>query len=646
MGIPGDEPTQGLARGFVEGGEGLGIEEPFDRFGEGAGFVKIEPGDVAQPGPEGMSPDKNAVTPQFREDDLVKQRQGESEGAGAGDHEDGNEDLQGRGDPFARHQPDGGSAESGEEDGDEVEFADGMGGSGGGMGFKIVVRGSEKPFEERSGVGVASRREDGSGRAVAGSGGNGLAGEMRNRFGFAVDPIEQKRCGGGGQLGFDGDHASGSDFEPVPGLDAGEGDALAPTRGIEPQRRGDFPFAGVKLTAVAVEEPEMEIAPREHQKGEDRHEVEIEHALDAEEQSSGRTEPGGDESQGNGDIHVQGAQTQRGKGALEKIRTAHGESEGGRGEGDEAEEAGQFGVLLQPQVGRQGESHRVHREPGGDAEPGEQGATFRRCLLLFGAAERGRVSVAMEVPEEIHRGEFTGIPPQRQDRAGGVAVPAKNSGMEKQEVIDEPEAGGAGEVAETKGNPGGGAAPAGLFLGGGDGFGEFFEAVGVGIGIGGGLENATAEQFVKRAQAPGLDEVVDGAAPRAAESFLRKTHLEAVAAVVAGTDLVRRAADRGGGKGAGGGAHSISSSQRQVVPPVPSSWLCVRGEKCHIRERAAAAARPRLAWRKPREPSLRLTQAEPICTAQIAGRAPRPKASMVSTPRTAEPPARASARMA
>jgi hypothetical protein len=125
--------------------------------------------------------------------------------------------------------------------------------------------------------------------------------------------------------------------------------------------------------------------------------------------------------------------------------------------------------------------------------------------------------------------------------------------MLAEEVVDEPDTGGAGEIAEAQGEARRGIGRGSFRLGHGDRFGDFLELVAGGLELGGGLENASSEQLVKGSESARLDEIVDDPAAGAAEFLGLEARLESVAAMVAAAFL------EGGGLGQCGvcqdGAH-------------------------------------------------------------------------------------------
>jgi len=106
-----------------------------------------------------------------------------------------------------------------------------------------------------------------------------------------------------------------------------------------------------------------------------------------------------------------------------------------------------------------------------------------------------------------------------------------------EKMIDEPDARGAGEVANAQGKVGGGVGGGAPGLGLGDSFGEFVDLVSGRFGVGGGLQDTPTEEIVEGAKASRLDKVVHDAAARAAELFGFKARLESVPAMVSTTML-------------------------------------------------------------------------------------------------------------
>ena len=119
--------------------------------------------------------------------------------------------------------------------------------------------------------------------------------------------------------------------------------------------------------------------------------------------------------------------------------------------------------------------------------------------------------------------------------------------MLAEKMVDEPDAGGAREVADAEGEACGRIGGRSLSLRLGDGLGEFVDLIPGRFGIGGGLQDAASEEVVKGAEAARLDEVVHDPAARAAEFFRFKAGLEAVPAMIAATLFESR-----GGAGPGG----------------------------------------------------------------------------------------------
>ena len=107
--------------------DGFRIGETLDRFGQSTGLVKVEQGDFFETVPEGVTSNKDALTLHFGEKNLVQERQRESEGTGAGDDEDGDENLKGIRDSFSGGEPRTGPGEGNEDDGGEVIFPDRVG---------------------------------------------------------------------------------------------------------------------------------------------------------------------------------------------------------------------------------------------------------------------------------------------------------------------------------------------------------------------------------------------------------------------------------------------------------------------------------------------------------------------------------------
>lgn len=153
--------------------------------GEGAGFVEEESLDFGEFFPNGVVLDENAETLQNERAALVKERNGGAERAGAGNDEDGNDDLQGgRGRRVV--EPINPGSEGDEKDDAEVDFDDF---SEKRRVFRVIGRRSETGGEGISPVFVGENVER-LGVEVDRASGEALAGLVSQGIGFAVDPSE------------------------------------------------------------------------------------------------------------------------------------------------------------------------------------------------------------------------------------------------------------------------------------------------------------------------------------------------------------------------------------------------------------------------------------------------------------------------
>ena len=264
MEIPTGEVSQGLAGTFIECGERLGIHEHGIFQGERARFIKD---DLTQPRelfPKAERSNKDAVTFRPARGDVIGERRGHAESAGAGHDEDGDHDLHGLG-PFARVLPPPNAADDAREHDDDQITAKEL------FESEIAIFTTTTCFEKFVQRGVFPSFEgDGIQRARSGiesTGRQQLATGTGAGIAFAIDPFEADAGVRIFELRGDGDGLTGLYGEGFTSL----------------QSLQSIGFGNRRIThetaAIAGDGHLLHETAAEHQEDEHGHEVEVFEAL-------------------------------------------------------------------------------------------------------------------------------------------------------------------------------------------------------------------------------------------------------------------------------------------------------------------------------------------------------------------------------
>jgi hypothetical protein len=262
------EREQGAPGFWFEGGEAIRVFENGIFEGEGTGFVEEDFPDAEETGPEDGAADEDAAAFHAGCGEVIGEGEGDTEGAGAGDHEEGNHDLKGHFRLPGGEQPCGEAGNREDEDDGNIDPEDPVEDGVAGFVFarfaEAAEEGSVPCFEGGEGKGCSSDVE-GSGGETSARG--GVAG-----FGFTADGLHADGSFLADELGGHGDYLAGVGVEDGAGLKLAEGQWFS-VRGAD--RIGVECFAE-ETAAVAFDGGHLEPASGQHEEGEDGDEIEVE----------------------------------------------------------------------------------------------------------------------------------------------------------------------------------------------------------------------------------------------------------------------------------------------------------------------------------------------------------------------------------